>query len=189
MTPHQAVVDVIAALDACDLPYMLVGSFSTNVYGVERSTKDVDLLVELGDTSILDLTRHLPPAIRIDPQMSFETVTMTRRYIANVEGTPFQVEFFLLGDDPHDQERFRRRVRARDRDGRLIVIPTPEDVIITKLRWALLGGRSKDRDDARDVIAVQDVEGRIDWDYVHAWCERHGTRALLDEVRRSIPPI
>jgi hypothetical protein len=30
---------------------------------------------------------------------------------------------------------------------------------------------------------------RIDWDYVHKWCEEHGTRALLDEIRQSIPPI
>ena len=29
----------------------------------------------------------------------------------------------------------------------------------------------------------------IDWAYVHSWCERHGTRAALDDVRRSIAPI
>lgn len=58
---------------------------------------------------------------------------------------------------------------------------------MTKLRWALLANRSKDRSDVRDVIAVQG--GRIDWDYVHRWCDEHGTRALLDEIRASIPPI
>jgi hypothetical protein len=62
-------------------------------------------------------------------------------------------------------------------------VPTAEDVIVTKLRWA----RSKDKDDVRDVIAVQG--DAIDWDYVHTWTERHGTRGLLDEIRRSIPPI
>ncbi len=44
-----------------------------------------------------------------------------------------------------------------------------------------------DRDDIRGVIAVQ--ADRIDWDYVHRWCEQHGTRPLLDEIRASIPPI
>ncbi len=62
-------------------------------------------------------------------------------------------------------------------------MPTAEDVIITKLRWA----RSKDRDDVRDVIAVQG--DAIDWPYVHAWADQHGTRGLLDEIRASIPPI
>ena len=49
------------------------------------------------------------------------------------------------------------------------------------------GNRSKDRDDIRGVIAVQG--DRIDWDYVHGWCEQHGARGLLDEIRTSIPPM
>jgi hypothetical protein len=34
------------------------------------------------------------------------------------------------------------------------------------------------------------VQGdRLDWDYIHRWCDAHGTRALLDEVRASLPPL
>ena len=186
MTGNEAVITVVEALDGCGLPYMLVGSYSTNVYGTDRATQDADFVIELGETSIGELSRRLAPAIRIDPQMSFETVTMTRRYVAEVAGTPFKIEFFLLNDDPHNRERFRRR-RQTSLMGRQVWIPTAEDVIVTKLQWASLGNRSKDRDDARDVIAVQG--DRIDWDYVHRWCEQHGTRALLDEIRASIPPI
>jgi hypothetical protein len=64
---------------------------------------------------------------------------------------------------------------------------TPEDVIVTKLRWAFPGNRSKDRDDARDVIAVQGA--KLGWDYVYRWCDHHGTKALLDEVRASVALI
>ena len=55
-------------------------------------------MIELGEKSIVELSRRLAPSIRIDPQMSFETVTMTRRYVAEVVGTPFKIEFFLLND-------------------------------------------------------------------------------------------
>ncbi len=27
------------------------------------------------------------------------------------------------------------------------------------------------------------------WPYVYGWCDQHGTRALLDEIRSSIPPL
>jgi len=27
----------------------------------------------------------------------------------------------------------------------------------------------------------------IDWSYVYGWCDQHGTRDLLDEIRSSIP--
>jgi hypothetical protein len=183
---NDATLYVVEALEACGIPYMLVGSYSSNAYGIARATQDADFVIELGDAAIAELARLIAPSIRIDPQMSFETVTMTRRFIATVVGTPFKIEFFLLDNDPHNQERFRRR-RQINLLNRRVWLPTVEDVIVTKLRWALLGARSKDRDDVRDVIAVQG--DRIDWDYVHKWCDEHGTRVLLDEIRSSIPPI
>jgi len=183
---NEATLSVIEALEACGIQYMLVGSYSSNAYGIPHSTQDADFVIELGEAAIGELASRIAPSIRINPQMSFETVTMTRRYIADVVGTPFKIEFFLLDADPHNQERFRRRRQISLLD-RQVWLPTVEDVIVTKLHWALLGRRSKDREDVRDVIAVQ--SDRIDWDYVHKWCEQHGTRALLDEIRRSIPLI
>ena len=98
----------------------------------------------------------------------------------------FAIELFHLSEDAHDQERFRRRRRVK-LFNREVSLPTVEDVIITKLRWCLQGRRSKDWDDARNVIAVQGE--RIDWDYVYSWCDHHGTRAVLEDIRQSIPPI
>jgi len=69
-----------------------------------------------------------------------------------------------------------------------VFIPSVEDVIVTKLRWERLGKRGKDGDDIRDVIAVLGDDA-LDWDYIHRWTADHGTRALLDEIRASIPPI
>jgi hypothetical protein len=186
MTSNEIALFVAEALEACNIPYMLVGSFSSNMYGIPRATQDADFVIELGESSISELARRLAPSIRVEPQMSFETVTMTRRYVAEVVDTPFKIEFFLLDNSPHNQERFRRRQQIRLGDLQ-VWFPTVEDVIITKLHWALLANRSKDREDIQDMITVQG-DG-IDWDYVHRWCEQHGTRALLDEIRQSIPPI
>lgn len=188
MTGNDAVLAAIDALEKSAIPFVVVGSYASNIYGVERSTADADFVIEPGEASLGRLRRDLLPAIRLDPQMTFETVTMTRRYVAEVPGTPFHIEFFLLGDDPHDRERFRRR-REVAILGREVSVLTAEDVIVTKLRWHLLARRGKDRDDVRDVIAVQDGLGALDWPYIHGWCARHGTRALLDEIRASIPPI
>lgn len=185
MTEQEAIVAVIDALDLLAIPYMLVGSLSSNVYGVPRSTQDADVVVELGSVSVSRLAAQLGPSFRLDPQMSFETTTLTQRHVLEVVGIPFTIELFHRSEDPHDRERFRRR-RHMTLMGRPMSIPTVEDVVITKLRWALRAGRSKDREDARNVIAVQ--ETNIDWSYVHTWCEQHGTRALLDEIRTSLSP-
>ena len=100
---------MVDALEDCGIPYMLVGSYSSNFYGIRRSTQDADFVIELGLSPSSTVAADSLASIRIDPQMSFETVTMTRRYVADVVGTPFKIEFFLLNDDPHNQERFRRR--------------------------------------------------------------------------------
>jgi hypothetical protein len=75
MSGNEAVLRAIEAPESCGIPYILVGSYSTSVYGIPRLTQDADFVVELGETSIGELARRLAPSIRIDPQMSFETVT------------------------------------------------------------------------------------------------------------------
>lgn len=40
---------LLDALESEKLPYMLVGSFSSNFYGIARSTQDIDLVVDWGE--------------------------------------------------------------------------------------------------------------------------------------------
>ena len=185
---NEVAARVVDALDKLGVEYMLAGSFSSNFYGIPRSTKDADFVAVLGN-KIAELDRELGAEFVFDKQPSFETVTGTYREKVHVPALPFDIEIFHLSNDAHDQSRFARRRRVRDElVGREIQVPTAEDVIITKLRWAQIAKRGKDSDDVRDVIAVQGDEA-LDWDYIHHWCAQHGTRALLDEIRASIPPL
>jgi hypothetical protein len=175
-------VRVADALDKCAIPYLLAGAFSSNHYGIPRSTKDADFVLQLNSAVGADFARALGEPFELDPQLSFETVTGTYRQIITYRGSPFKVEMFLLSHDPHDQERFKRR-RQVQLLGRTFWFPSPEDVIVTKLRWA----RSRDRDDVRGVMAVQ--QDKLEWDYIEKWCRQHGTLALLEEIRRTVPEI
>ena len=121
-----------------------------------------------------------------ESSFKIEMVTMTTRYIVNATESSFKIELFLLSDDPHDQERFRRRLK-RNIFGHEVFLPTAEDVIITKVRWAEQARRKKDLTDVAAVMKVQGVN--LDWDYIHHWTALHGSRDLLDEIRRSIPGI
>jgi hypothetical protein len=186
VTPEEATSAVIDALNSLDIPYMLVGSLSSNFYAIPRATQDADFVVQSEPGAISAIVQRLGPGFRLDPQMSFEAVTATSRFVLHLTDGLFSVELFLLSDDAHDQTRFARRRSERilDRDSYL---PTAEDVIITKLRWSRAGRRTKDIDDVSNVIAVQGDQ--IDWDYVNSWCDRHGTRKLLDEIRQSVSDV
>jgi hypothetical protein len=180
MTIDDVAIRVSDALNAAGLPYMLVGGFSSNYYGIPRSTKDADFVVQLNAPLASEFARVIGPEFEPQRQMSFETNTGTQRQEFRARGTLFKVEVFRLSDDPHDQARFRRR-QPVEFQGHRIFFPTAEDVIIWKLRWR----RSKDKEDVRAVIGVQ--QDRLDWPYIESWCERHGTRALLEQIRRTVP--
>ncbi len=186
MTGEESAVILIESLETMGVPYMLAGSFSSNFYGISRSTQDADFVIESRGVTLSGLQQRLGPAFHVDPQMSFETATGTVRTIITVPEAGFKLELFRLSNDAHDQERFRRRrtvfVSQLNHNA---VLPSAEDVVVFKLRWAVNAGRSKDREDVRDVIAVQ--QGLLDWDYIHRWTDEHGTRDCLDEIIRLIP--
>lgn len=183
MTSDALLERVIRVLNDSGVPYMIVGSVSSNLYGIYRSTRDADFVLQAPTEAIAQIARALGDPFHLDPQMSFETITGTSRYVLNVEGMPFKVELFLLSDDPHDQERFRRRTR-RQLGELQAYFPTAEDVIIMKIRWSRLGKRRKDIEDVRNVLAVQ---RELDWEYLQHWCTQHGTFELLQTIRAELP--
>ena len=183
MTPSETItLRVVCALDRCAIPYFLAGAFSSNHYGFPGSTRIADFALQLKSAVGTDFAHALGEPFELDPQLSFETDTGTYRQIINYRGSPFKIELFLLSNDAHDQERFKRR-RQVQLPGRTGWYPAPEDVIITKLRWA----RGKDRDDVRGIMSVQ--RGNLDWPYIEKWCRQHGTLAKMEEIRRSVPEI
>lgn len=183
MTSEEISLRVVEILNEHQIPYMLVGSLSTNFHSTVRSTKDADFVIQagLGDTARL-IARECA-ALKLDPQFGFESVTATRKLMLRTStDDPFVVELFGLSDDPHDQERFARR-QCVDWIGRKTWIATAEDALVTKLRWSQVAGREKDIVDARNIVAIQ--ADALDWIYVEHWCERHGTMAVLERLRRE----
>jgi hypothetical protein len=160
-----------------------VGSLSTNFHSIPRSTKDADIVIQasLGDAARL-IADHCPE-LRLDPQFGFESVTATKKLNLRAEAEDFTVELFGLSDDPHDQQRFERR-RLVEWEGRPAWIASAEDAVITKLRWGHVAGRRKDLVDVSTVIASKGET--LDWPYVEGWCDRHGSRKLLEQIRQEL---
>ena len=53
-----------------------------------------------------------------------------------------------------------------------------------KLRWGHLAGRRKDLVDVSAVIAFKG--DKLDWPYIEGWCDRHGSRPLLEQLRAEL---
>ena len=98
-----------------------------------------------------------------------------------------KVDFWPLTVDPWDQERFSRRAREHVL-GLDLPLPTPEDTILSKLRWSrLAGGSERQMIDALRVYEVQ--YAHLDFAYLERWAEYLHVSDLLAELReRAAPP-
>lgn len=178
---------VISACEEEAIPHMVTGALAFNLYGVPRATKDVDFVIDVTGGSVIGrLIRRLEPGIVFGDQVQFDTLTWGKRHIGRAKGdSALQVELFELFDDPFVQEQFRRRRKRRSLQLKVETwVPTAEDMIVQKIRWA----RSKDLDDARDILAVQGPES-LDLAYIRQWTDIHRTSSRLDGLLTSLPDL
>lgn len=183
MAKGDPVIDTLCALNELRIPYMLVGSYSSNHYGIARNTQDADFVVQMSDAQLSLLMGKLPGTHKLESQVSFETVTGETKFELHIEDSGFIIELFLLSDDEYDASRWSRRVKQTI-CGQPAFLPTAEDVIINKLRWALIAGRTKDVDDTVNVVAVQ--QASLDWKYIEHWCGKLGTTGLIEMVKKKV---
>lgn len=182
MTGTQSLLLLLDAFAAKDIPYMVVGSYSSNFYGIPRSTKDADLVVHLSNQDWSNLPAILPEGMHLDEQMGFEMVTSSRREIVRITGSPFHIELFRLTDDDHDRSRFERRMNLEIFPGRHVQLPTAEDVIVQKIRWSAVAKRPKDYADTVSVMKMQGA-AKLDWPYIEKWCTFHNTMEILAQAK------
>jgi hypothetical protein len=178
---NEALRHLVSLLNRYGVAYMLVGSYSSNAYGIPRATKDADIVVETLNATFNLIATSLGDGYKTESQLEFELITGTVRRRICCTQINFMIEIFQLSDDPFDQSRFERRVEVQSSVlGGSIWLPTPEDVIVQKLRW----NRPQDRVDAENVMIVQ-MEN-LDWDYIYRWTDLHGTTKTLTAIREDL---
>jgi hypothetical protein len=183
MTGSGLLAQFVGFLNDKNLPYMVVGSFSSNYHGIPRATKDADIVLRFDEGTWSELAKDLPEGMSVDPQGGFEMVTATRKELIFTEGSLFEIEVFHLSEDDFDQERFKRRVKVDLGEGVETWIATAEDVIVQKIRWSKGATRPKDFDDVVKVLVRQG--DRLDFDYIKNWCEKHSSLEILTEAQEA----
>ena len=61
MSQFELLIKTITLLNSENIPYMLVGSFVSSIYGEPRTTQDIDLVVQLQKSNIPKLISMFPP--------------------------------------------------------------------------------------------------------------------------------
>jgi hypothetical protein len=145
---------IVEHLNRSELKHMVVGSFASTYHSAPRSTADIDLVIEatpgqlkrlMADLQADDYYGELDAALDALQHESFFNVIDNR--------TGWKIDLIFRKSRPFDQEEFRRRSPAK-LFGTHTFVATAEDVVISKLECAKLGG-SQRQIEVANVLAMQ----------------------------------
>ncbi len=182
--PIAVALQVIDALDALGVPYMIGGSLASAVYGVARSTLDVDLVADLHMEQAELLAAALRDAFYVDVDAIRDAIGHQGSFNVIHLETMFKVDIFVLKRRPYDQAEFARRTEqvVASEPERMACVASAEDTVLTKLEWYRMGGEVSERQ-WRDVLGVlKGQAGRLDLAYLRRWAAPLGVAELLERA-------
>lgn len=188
MPQPQLLEKVLNFLNKERIDYMISGSIVSSLQGEPRATHDIDIVVNIQAVSFKNLgNTFLPPRFYISEDGMEEAVKSKTMFnlIDTTEGD--KIDFWILTDDPFDKSRFERK-QEENVFGYNMKVSSPEDTILSKLRWAKLsGGSDKQFTDALRVFEVQ--YSILDMDYIDEWASILKIEEYWEMLKQNSQPL
>jgi hypothetical protein len=173
---------VSRALEDAGVVHTIGGSLAASFAGEPRSTIDIDVVAALEDFHVDRVVAALSDGFYIDETSLKRAIR--ERSSSNLihHATQLKVDIFVAGGTPLDAQQLARRRSVDVGGGRMLPIHPPEDILLQKLRWYQMGGRSSDRQ-WRDIQGIIRVQGaRLDRDYLREYAPAFGIEGLLADA-------
>lgn len=171
--------DVTRRLDALHLPFMLTGSMAMSYYAQPRMTRDIDVVVEVGDADVPGLMAAFQSDYYIDADRVREAIRHRSMFNVIHQASAFKIDFVIRKADEYRRLEFNRRPRVRI-DHFETWIVSPEELILSKLVWSR---QSRSEMQIRDVRSL--LSTPLDATYLEEWAVKLGVASFLEECRHA----
>lgn len=174
-----------AVFESLNISYYITGGVCATAYGDPRTTRDLDVVIEIERSEIMPLVQRLEAEGFYCPPGAVEDIQLGRARVLSVTHMQLvlNADIVLNADTEFDRSKMnRRRLEAIGLDeSERFWLSSPEDVILAKLLW---GRRSQSEKQWRDVLGVLKVQGdQLNFVYLTQWAEQLG---LTDLIERAI---
>jgi hypothetical protein len=181
---------VLEVLDLLEIPYMLCGSMASSLYGIPRTSFDVDLIANLHASQVDEFGEALKDEFYLDKDTIREALDRTRSFHLIHSSSVYKVDIFPLQQDDYSQTEFARRcareVRSLEGEPFECVFATAEDTILSKLHWYRAGGETSERQ-WHDLLGILHISGAtLDLAYLDTWAPRIGVADLLESLQTHV---
>jgi hypothetical protein len=167
-------------LEKSQTPYMFMGGITVGLWGIPRPTFDLDLTLEVDDSTLSEFLRQLEQAGFTVPQEFKKGYTDVIARMRKIKVQTFagerawDIDVFLVTTE-YQKAAFARR-RRMVLMGRAAWVIAPEDLVLHKL----VAGRPRDIGDIDDVLMVT---APLELEYLRRW---GGTLGVLDVLEERL---
>ena len=189
---RKTALDLVRELKKRDVKYVLVGALPVQFYGRERLSRDVDIVVSLderGAENFFELLKSGRYTVLYPLEHELEINSpsdLTRLGLVKVRDAetlslvdiilhPTEVGFKFHGEP-------EERTRTVILDGEQVLIPSPEDYLIMKLK-----SRRPGTHDFEDIMSTLSTQfSHLDWAYLQRRAEEEKLSSLLNHYKEAV---
>jgi len=178
-------LDILRTLERIGAPYMIIGGFAATMYGITRTTYDIDIVVDLKEQHIQELAAtYPPPRYYADPQQMRNSIRMGISFNIIDGKRGEKADLSPLTRDSRYRYAFERRIRQQITWSGMepfnVWCARPDDVIFGKLLAWEEGRSRKHESDIYDMLVFRYLEadptlvGAFDEAYLDAQAQALG---------------
>ncbi len=169
---------IAAILEKLEIEYCVTGGYAVSVWGRPRSTFDIDIVVQFRKEKakvLIKQLRSLSKAGYIDESAVVRAIDKGGEFNFIHSESGIKVDFWTIkkGDKIGEQE-LRRRI-SKKIDGQKIYFISPEDLILSKLRWYKKSQSTRHLEDIEPILKIS----KVDLKYLKVQALRQNTLEIL----------
>ena len=184
MEQIELIRHAVQTLDTLAIPYALVGSWGSGIYGEPRFTRDIDIVLDLNQVLIQKFCAAFPNG---EFYLSEEAVrnAVRTRFQFNVlhPESGNKIDFILTRPESWNTTQLARRRKIELRLGQEtfdVFVAAPEDVILGKLWYFSEGGGERH---LRDIAGILRVTGDgVNRAEVEHWAAKLGYLEIWQQI-------
>jgi hypothetical protein len=189
MEYDHAIRQVIEGLREAGAEPIIGGSYASSAWGEPRATHDLDIVIRDSDMSPADLIWTMPGSVIVNEREAdeaFRSNTAFRCFqLFHTDG--LKVDVFVVSDTEYSQSQVDRSRLIEIIEGFPLRFAAPEDTVLAKIRWYLLGNKISERQ-WNDLVRVIETQGDLfDAEYLLRWARHFHVQDLamqaLEEAR------
>jgi hypothetical protein len=169
-------------LESVNIPYYVSGGVASSIHGEPRSTRDLDLVIEIQRDQINLLVTTLEAAGYYCPAGAVEDLQQGRERMLNITHTETiaNADLYVTDTSAFAALQMARR-RLLDVEGMPnFWLISPEDLLLQKLVW---GRGSQSEKQWRDVLGILKLQADfLDYGYLTEWAENLGLVDLISQA-------